>query len=90
MANKLFKSFKADKWPFKLNDLPDGSVLVGGAVRNKLLNKSDSTSDLDFVVPHYATKTCKNFASKYGGTVVELDPQRDIARFVFDDWKIVP
>ena len=88
LAKKLFQSLKHDTWPFKLNDFPEGTVLVGGALRDGLLSNDHSTSDLDFVVPKNAIAICNNLEKKYGGTAVVLDLQRDIARFVFDHWTI--
>ncbi len=87
-AEKLFQSLKPQSWPVQVNDLPEGTVLVGGAIRDGLLNDDYSIPDLDFVVPNDAIATCKYFAKQYGGTAVELDAKRDIARFVVDDWKI--
>ncbi len=88
LAKTLFERLKPSLWPFKLHDLPEGTVLVGGALRDELLNIHYSMPDLDFVVPSDAIKTCKSFASQFGGTAVELDVKRDISRFVIDDWKI--
>ncbi len=88
MGKMLLQQLKPDAWPFDLHDLPEGTVLVGGAVRDGLLNKHGLLSDLDFVLPSNAIKTCQKFAKKYGGRAIELDAKRDIARYVFKDWKI--
>ncbi len=86
--NKLLHRLNPVLWPFDINDLPEGSVLVGGAVRDALLNRNNSIPDLDFVVPEEAINTSHYLAKKYGGTAVELDKERDIARYVIGDWKI--
>ncbi len=88
IAKKLIQSFKIENWPIRWEDLPVGTVLVGGAVRDALLNKQYSRPDFDFVVPNNAINTCKNLVEKYGGTAIELDCKRDIARYVINDWKI--
>ncbi len=88
MAKKLFQSLKPEIWPFKLHDLPEGSFLVGGAIRDALLSRQTSYPDLDFVVPKQAINICKNLVKQYGGKAVELDIERDIARYVIQDWKI--
>ena len=75
LAIKLLKNLKPYKWPIKLKDFPLNTSLVGGAVRDGLLDKHNSIPDLDFVVNKNAIDTCKNFARKYGGTAVELDAQ---------------
>ncbi len=88
MAKMLLQRLKPDKWPLDLKDLPEGSVLVGGAVRDGLLEKQAEVPDLDFVLPKDAIKTCKNLVQKYGGKCIELDEERDIARYVVKNWKI--
>ena len=84
----LLQRLKPETWPFALEDLPEGTVLVGGAVRDGLLNKQGIVPDLDFVLPSHAIKTCKNLVKKYGGRAIELDSKRDIGRYVFKNWKI--
>ncbi len=81
-------SLQPEIWPFLLEDLPIGTVLVGGAIRDRLLNNYNSIPDLDFVVPKHAFQISKDLAKRYGGTAVHLDQHRDIARYVINDWKI--
>ncbi|WP_036916434.1 MULTISPECIES: CCA tRNA nucleotidyltransferase [unclassified Prochlorococcus] len=88
LVKRLLKRLKPDKWPFNLDDLPEGSVLVGGSIRDILLNKQYMTHDLDFVLPKHSIDTCIKLAQKYGGKAIVLDPKRDIARYVFKEWKI--
>ena len=88
LVKKLLERLGPDKWPFTFNDLPEGTLLVGGAVRDGLLKHNNTLPELDFVVPNQATKVCKNLVQKYGGTLVQLDKERDIARYVINDWKI--
>ena len=38
-------------WPLQPKELPDGTALVGGAVRDALLNRLGTHPDLDLVVP---------------------------------------
>ncbi len=76
------------QWPFDLSDLPLGSAVVGGALRDALLGKLQEKFDLDLVVPDHAIDLVKNLAQKYCGTCVVLDPDRDIARLVLDRWNI--
>ena len=63
VAKVLWTRLNPGQWPFCLKDLPLGSALVGGAVRDGLLNKLDGRFDLDFVVPNDATEICKKQAS---------------------------
>ena len=41
------------KWPFSISTLPDGTAVVGGSIRDALLNKFQEKPDLDFIVPKY-------------------------------------
>lgn len=69
--------------PFSLDLLPPDACLVGGAVRDALLNCSRNYLDLDFVVPHCAVETARKIANNYQAGFVVLDEQRRIARVVF-------
>ena len=88
MAKEILKRLNANIWPIKFNNFPMGTCLVGGAIRDVLLKEESIISDFDFVVPINAIDLCKNFSKKYGGTTVVLDNQRDIARYIINDWKI--
>lgn len=76
-------TFIADNLPFDLDLLPYDSYLVGGAVRDVLLNRLKNYLDLDFVLPHSCIKTAKNIANIYRAGFVVLDSERAIARVVF-------
>jgi tRNA nucleotidyltransferase/poly(A) polymerase len=62
--------------------LPAGSpaYLVGGAVRDLLLNRL--THDLDFVVPENAIAHSRNVANALSGGFYALDPERDAGRVI--------
>ena len=72
LALKLLKNLRPEQWPIEFDDFPLNTVLVGGAIRDGLLDKHNSIPDLDFVVTQNAIDTCKSFVQKYGGTAVEL------------------
>ncbi|MDG2989420.1 CCA tRNA nucleotidyltransferase [Candidatus Synechococcus calcipolaris G9] len=74
----------AKHWPFALDLLPEGAYLVGGIVRDALLQRPATTYlDLDFVVPKAALETAAAMARTYGAGLVVLDRDRHIARVVF-------
>jgi tRNA nucleotidyltransferase (CCA-adding enzyme) len=75
--------FIIDNLPFPLTLLPDDCYLVGGAVRDVLLDRKREYIDLDFVVSHGAIKIAKNIAHLYHGGFVVLDADRHIVRVVF-------
>jgi tRNA nucleotidyltransferase (CCA-adding enzyme) len=72
-------------WPFDLKWLPEVACMVGGAVRDALLQRRREYLDLDFVMPEKAVKTARAIASHYQAGFVLLDRERQIARVVFQD-----
>jgi tRNA nucleotidyltransferase (CCA-adding enzyme) len=71
-------------WPFGLELLPDDAYLVGGTVRDALLERQRDYLDLDFVLPSQAVETARKIARLYQGGFVVLDEVRQIARVVFE------
>ena len=69
--------------PFSLDYLPSGTYLVGGAVRDALLQRQRDYLDLDFVLPELAVEIAKKIANYYQAGFVVLDRKRQIARVVF-------
>ncbi len=84
----LWKRLDPERWPIPLEDLPHGSALVGGAVRDGLLNRLKKYPDLDFVVPNNALELAKHLAEKLKGRYIVLDANREIARIVINKWTI--
>ncbi|OLT59067.1 CCA tRNA nucleotidyltransferase [Moorena bouillonii] len=70
-------------WPFNWELLPSDACLVGGAVRDALINRQSDYLDLDFVLPTKAVRTASKLARRYKAGFVVLDAQRQIARVVF-------
>ena len=73
-----------ETWPFSQEWLPPEACLVGGAVRDALLGRRGEYLDLDFVLPTDAVQTARKLAQHYNAGFVVLDPDRQIARVVFD------
>ncbi len=69
--------------PCDLNQLPANAYLVGGSVRDALLQRYKTPIDLDFVLPAKAIETAQEIANSYHGGFVVLDAAREIARVVF-------
>lgn len=69
--------------PCDLSLIPIDSYLVGGAVRDALLNRKRDYIDFDFVVATNAIETARNIAKIYRAGFVVLDQERAIARVVF-------
>ncbi|WP_299409231.1 CCA tRNA nucleotidyltransferase [Acaryochloris sp. IP29b_bin.148] len=70
-------------WPFPAQDLPHSAYLVGGCVRDALLQRETPYLDLDFVLPEAAVETARKIAQRCHAGFVLLDAEREIARVVF-------
>ena len=88
LSNDLFGDLNPKDWPISIADLPKGSALVGGSVRNGLLNKLSQKPDLDFVIPVNAIKFSEKLSKKINATFIKLDEKRDIARLVINGWTL--
>ena len=77
------KKFLDRYLPFPADLLPTNSYLVGGVVRDILLDRTREYLDLDFVTPHSAIATAKKISREYKVGFVVLDQERNIARAVF-------
>jgi tRNA nucleotidyltransferase (CCA-adding enzyme) len=80
---KIIAELLQNNLPFKKDLLPSGTCLVGGALRDALLNRKREYLDLDFVVPDRAIAIAKQIAKDYRAGFVVLDREREIARVVF-------
>ncbi len=87
-ASTVWQRLNPGQWPLPLEALPDGTALVGGAVRDALLDRLPSCPDLDLVVTDKALELTAQLATSLGGTVVVLDERRDIGRLVLRGWTI--
>jgi len=87
-AGALWQLLDPPQWPIPFKDLPLGSALVGGAVRDGLLGRLAARPDLDLVVPVEAIGLAQALARRHGGTVVVLDRERSIARLVIRGWTV--
>ena len=88
IASAVLESLNIDEWPFPIKGLPKGSALVGGSIRDLLLERAQRRKDLDLVVPNQAIDLARNYAKSLNGTFVLLDEKREIARLVVGDWTI--
>jgi tRNA nucleotidyltransferase (CCA-adding enzyme) len=85
-ATALRRTLQIGHWPLPPGDLPSGTALVGGAVRDGLLGRLGARPDLDLVVPGDAVALCQELGRRHGGTAVVLDGRRSIARLVLNGW----
>jgi tRNA nucleotidyltransferase (CCA-adding enzyme) len=72
-----------ETWPFALEELPYNACLVGGAVRDALLDRRSDRLDLDFILPDRAIDIARAVSVCHAAGFVVLDQAREIARVVF-------
>ena len=84
----LFGDLNPKDWPISIADLPPGSALVGGSVRDGLLKKFSQKPDLDFVLQTNAIEFSEKLSKKINATFIKLDEKRDIARLVVNGWSL--
>jgi tRNA nucleotidyltransferase (CCA-adding enzyme) len=87
-AEQAWEALRPARWPLEPGCFPTGSGLVGGAVRDALLQRLGPYPDLDLVVPSGAIKLCQRLARQHRGTAVVLDAERDMARLVLGPWNL--
>lgn len=88
LAERLLAALAPERWPVPPEELPAGTAVVGGAVRDALLGQLAPQPDLDLVVEGDAVALAKRLARRRGGSVVVLDAERSIARLVLHGWTL--
>ena len=88
LTGQLLERLNPAAWPLRPEAFPQGTALVGGAVRDALLNRLGPRPDLDLVVTVDAIGFAKEASRRWGGTCVVLDAGHDIARLVIQGWTI--
>ena len=86
LGKELWGRLNPSSWPISLNELPMGCALVGGSIRDALLNRLHPKPDLDIVIPSHSVNFAQDLSDQLGATCVVLDKERDIARLVVDGW----
>ena len=66
-----------------LTELPKGSIVVGGFIRDIILDRISDYPDVDIVVANSSQEVGKNIAEKYHGKFLILDQDRNIVRIIF-------
>ena len=72
LLDQLRERLAPAQWPLPLARLPEGTALVGGAVRDGLLDRLQEQPDLDLVVPSDAIALTKALAQAVSYTHLTL------------------
>ena len=67
IISKIENKIKEDKWEYILKELPPGSILVGGYIRDLIINRSNPFPDIDVVVPNNSLKVGRKISEKFSG-----------------------
>ena len=67
-----------------LGFLPKGSYLVGGYIRDIILEREPEKVDLDIVVPLNAIEIGKKIADSIGSKFLILDEKREVVRIILN------
>ena len=71
-----------------LSELPNGSILVGGYIRDLIMDRLRPYPDIDIVIPNDSLAVGKNIAEKFSGRFLILDEDRNIVRIIFRNFII--
>ncbi len=71
-----------------LSELPDSSILVGGFIRDLILERLSPFPDIDIVIPNNSLEIGKSIAEKFSGKYLILDKDRNIVRIIFKNFTI--
>ena len=85
---ELWRRLRPEGWPVPPEAFPSDAALVGGAVRDALLNRLEAQPDLDLVVAGDAIALCRQLSQRHGGCAVVLDAERSIARLAVRGWSV--
>ena len=71
-----------------LSELPKGSILVGGFIRDLILDRLSLYPDIDIVIPNNSLDIGKDIAEKFSGKFLILDQDRKIVRIIFRNFTV--
>ncbi len=71
-----------------LSELPKGSILVGGFIRDLILDRLSLYPDIDIVIPYNSLDIGKDIAEKFSGKFLILDQDRNIVRIIFRNFTV--
>ena len=84
IIKKLERSIKFNNWNSILSFLPKGSYLVGGFIRDIILERFTDEMDIDIVVPLNAIEIGKKISDNIGSKFIILDKKREVVRIIFN------
>ena len=71
-----------------LSKLPNGSIIVGGYIRDLILDRLIRDPDIDIVIPNNSFEIGRSIAEKFSGKFLILDQDRNIVRIIFKNFSL--
>jgi len=84
IINELERSIKFNNWNSILSFLPKGSYLVGGYIRDIILERVTKEVDVDIVVPFNAIEIGKKISDNIKSKFIILDKKREVVRIILN------
>ena len=82
IIKELERSIKFNNWNSILSFLPKGSYLVGGYIRDIILERVNKEVDVDIVVPCNAIEIGKKISDNIKSKFIILDKKREVVRII--------
>ena len=84
IIDELETSIKFHNLHLILGFLPKGSYLVGGYIRDIILERVNEDVDIDIVVPFNAIQIGKKISENIESKFIILDKKREVVRIIFN------
>jgi len=84
IIKELERSIKFNNWNSILSFLPKGSYLVGGYIRDIILERVTKEVDVDIVVPFNAIEIGKKISDNIKSKFIILDKKREVVRIILN------
>jgi len=84
IIKELEKSIKFNNWNSILSFLPKGSYIVGGYIRDIILERVTKEVDVDIVVPFNAIEIGKKISDNLKSKFIILDKKREVVRIILN------
>ena len=85
ISKEIENSLKNKSWDSILCELPYGTFIVGGFIRDIILGRTKEKPDIDLVVPMDPLIIAEQLLEKFTGKLVVLDKKRNIVRIIFEE-----
>ena len=86
ISKEIEKRLKNKLWNSLQNELPNGTLIVGGFLRDIISGKNEKRPDIDLIVPVNPLTIADKIVSKFKVKFIVLDKKRNVVRINFDQF----